>query len=130
MLTGSSPFSFTWREKGDRRSSSELIIEAASVCRLDGLEEAQEWKQISHRPRDFVMKLLVLDEKARLTAKHALNHDWFTNELVKDDFQAIYKKATAGWKKQTLPAETVEYIPDFSTPPKVSRTFCNFKAKH
>ena len=113
MLTGSSPFSFAWRRQGDRRSSTEIITEAASLCQLDDLQQAPEWKQIGHRPRDFILKLLVLDEEARMKAKEAIDHDWFTNNAVKEDFQAVYKKSTAGWRRQILPPEAVEYISGF-----------------
>ena len=118
ILTGSSPFSFNSRKQDNRRSSSEMIIADASACRLDGLEAAPEWKQIINQPKDFIRRLLVLNEDTRMTAKEALGHGWFTNSAVEDYYQALYRRAIAGWRKQALPPEIVEFIPGFSTPSK------------
>ncbi|KAI9264769.1 kinase-like domain-containing protein [Sporodiniella umbellata] len=42
------------------------------------------WRNISEDAKDFIKKLLTLDDKARLTAEQALHHPWTTSEDTKD----------------------------------------------
>ena len=128
LLTGSRPFS--WTSKTDnKQGSQEAIDEAVRDCKLDGLGEIQEWQHLSGFPKDFVSKLLVLDENVRLTAEQALSHSWFTNGHFREDFRAVYRKAISGWQKYVLPPDAIENIAGYR-PPEVTRmasfsTFCD-----
>lgn len=42
------------------------------------------WKNISEDAKDFIKKILTLDEQARMTAKQALEHTWMTSENIQD----------------------------------------------
>jgi len=55
-----------------------------------------EWKYVSPYPKEFIKKVMKFEPKERLTAKEALEDEWFSNdeELVKE-----YSRLTSSWKK-------------------------------
>ena len=129
VLTGERPFSWT-SKKHTQQSSQSAIDEAMRDCNLGGLEQVDTWQQLTGYPRDFVTKLLILDENARWTAEQALDHPWFTNEHCKEELMAVYKKAIHGWQKNMLPPDTIENIagyraPSVSKPTAFNRYMCN-----
>ena len=81
---------------GDRRDTAEATLEAAAGCDLSRMETDSEWETISDCQKDFVRKLLVLDEDERMTAQEALNHPWFAQ--CKEALNAVYEHATRYWK--------------------------------
>jgi Serine/threonine protein kinase len=48
-------------------------------------------------PQNFIKRLLVLDEKARLNVKQALLHQWFEFLPEKDELEDRYQKAVDQW---------------------------------
>ncbi len=72
---------------------------------LAPLEKSQAWRDVGVRPKAFVRRLLVLNERHRMTAKEALKHEWFTNNVQKTDFEELYRRATKHWRprKPKLP---------------------------
>ncbi|WEW56435.1 serine/threonine protein kinase [Emydomyces testavorans] len=90
LLTGGSPFQHPDTESYSR--------DLARECNLGRLEEIEEWFHVGRRAKDFVRKLLVLDENQRMTAKDAVKHDWFTNPFHKRAFEEIYQKGISEWK--------------------------------
>ncbi|KAI9271966.1 kinase-like domain-containing protein [Sporodiniella umbellata] len=42
------------------------------------------WRNISSKAKDFIQRILTLDENARLTAEGALEHIWMTSEDIQD----------------------------------------------
>ena len=48
-------------------------------------------------PKDFVGKLLLVRPDARMTASQSLAHEWFTGGARREMYNALYKKAVAGW---------------------------------
>lgn len=93
LLTGGSPF-----QHPDTLSYSR---ELAQECNIAKLEAAEEWIDVGHRARDFVRRLLTLDESQRMTAKEALLHDWFTNPFHERIFEQIYQHSIADWKPKS-----------------------------
>ncbi|KAL1860156.1 hypothetical protein Plec18167_004270 [Paecilomyces lecythidis] len=90
LLTGGSPFI-----DPDTGLYSE---ELAQKCNLERLEADEKWIRVGGRPKDFVHRLLVLDENSRMDVKQALRHCWFTNPAHKEEFDLLYKRAVKGWK--------------------------------
>jgi hypothetical protein len=82
----------------------------AQECDLQQLDGVAEWQIVGKRPKDFVKRLLVLDDEQRMSAKDAKNHPWFSNELHKVDFEELYHRAIKHWKPRTLKAPTIEMI--------------------
>ncbi|KAI9777818.1 MAG: hypothetical protein M1835_005124 [Candelina submexicana] len=74
------------------------------------LEAILQEKDVERRPKDFIKKLLVLDEAARLTATQALNHCWFTHEGLKDEWEAVYQRSLHGWKPRPSSHNIIEKL--------------------
>ena len=55
------------------------------------------WSEASKMAQNFVLSLLVLDERKRLTAKQALQHSWFMNEQYQSKLKQLYKEAIRDW---------------------------------
>ena len=90
LLTGDSPF----RNLEAPNNPAQLPQDSD----LGRLESDMEWHNIGARARDFVRRLLVLDENKRMGVKTALRHSWFTNRVHKREFEALYKRSIRDWK--------------------------------
>ncbi|KAL1967676.1 hypothetical protein VTN77DRAFT_2933 [Rasamsonia byssochlamydoides] len=94
ILTGAPPF-----------RDPESYSFSASQARQGDLEHLQadpDWVTVGQRPKDFVYRLLVLDETQRMDAKAALEHAWFTNPTHRAGFDAVYKRAVRDWRPRAL----------------------------
>ena len=134
ILIGRSAFATSQTSEG-RQDSAAAVIAAAAKHDLQVLDDIEIWGDIGIRPKDFIRRLLVLDEQARLTADQALMHDWFRQQ---DDGQAMltrYNQAVDGWRrtwpgwdfKEELDAFIDRRIPSYdvsSTPRRPGR--CSF----
>lgn len=96
LLAGRSIFINT-QASDYRHDSSAAILKAASECDLTILDESPFWRAVDVRARDFIKKLLRLDERLRLTAGQALDHGWFTEGHGKEIVQQTYDRAISGW---------------------------------
>ena len=125
LLTGNTPFpsaeaNSDFLEKIGRPPPKDAIYS------LEELDNSHEWDDISHDCKDFVRKLLVVDETARMTAQEALNHPWFasTDGDCRELHDAVYRKAIRDWKPRSLPGVIIEEIrllrPVQLSTPKVS----------
>ena len=97
VLTGRSIFVKS-QASYQARSFDKAIIEAAALCDLQELDRSVEWERVSAQGRDFVKKLLVLDEKERMTTVQALEHEWFTSKECENSSDALYQQAIKNWK--------------------------------
>lgn len=102
LLTGRSAF----RDPKTNEYSQDL----ADACNLEILECSSDWNQVSTRPKDFVGKLLQLDESKRLTATNALQDPWFSNELNKTDFKELYKRTVRHWQARVHKKPIIEFM--------------------
>jgi hypothetical protein len=82
----------------------------AQECNLQQLDHVPEWRIVGKRPKDFVNRLLVLDEEQRMTAKDAKDHWWFSNDSHKMDFEDVYHRATKHWRPRILKTPVIELI--------------------
>lgn len=90
LLTGGPPFNDPKTSKYSEKHARE--------CDLEQLEADEYWISAGERPKDFVYRLLVLDEAKRMDVKQAIKHDWFTNPVHKSEFEQLYKRAIKDWK--------------------------------
>jgi serine/threonine protein kinase len=102
LLTGGYPFF----EPG----SADYSERQASRCNLDPLEKSQTWQDVGARPKDFVRRLLVLDEGQRMTAEESLTHEWFTNDVYRTDFEELYRRAIRQWRPRMAREPVIELI--------------------
>ncbi|PLB34098.1 FHA domain-containing serine/threonine-protein kinase [Aspergillus candidus] len=65
------------------------------------IESDLTFSQTGNRARDFICRLLLFDETARMDVKQALSHCWFTNCSHLAAFKDVYQRSTKGWKPRT-----------------------------
>jgi serine/threonine protein kinase len=92
LLTGSPPFPF----------SPSGQIEGNEPGDMDEVFKQPRWAEASALAQNFVLALLVLDEKRRLSAKEALGHCWFTNPEYKWRLNRDYQAAIRDWCPQIV----------------------------
>ncbi len=92
------------------QQTSQYCQKLARDCDLRQLDHVAEWHFVGKRPKDFVRRLLLLDEEQRMTAKDAKKHSWFSNDLHRMAFEEVYHRATKHWKPRTLKIPVVEMI--------------------
>ncbi|KAL9583114.1 MAG: hypothetical protein Q9203_005217 [Teloschistes exilis] len=97
MLIGRSAFVMSQASTG-RQPSAATVINAAAKCDLGVLDDVDVWGEIDSAAKDFIKRLLVLDERSRLTADEAISHTWFTQERHGHRMAKRYDEAIASWK--------------------------------
>lgn len=117
LLTGGSLFVDS-KDERYKTNPDEAILKAAAKCNLAGIDTSEKWQHVGERAKDFVRRLLVLDEVKRMTVKEALEHPWFTNEFHKDEFEAVYQRAIRHWRPRPKKADMIEIL-DITRPKKV-----------
>jgi serine/threonine protein kinase len=88
LLTGTPPFPLS--ASGD--------VEYIEPGDLNEMFMSTKWSEASTMAQNFVLSLLVLDERKRLTAKQALQHCWFINEQYQSELRQLYEEAIRGWR--------------------------------
>ncbi|MCJ1306984.1 hypothetical protein MMC25_000628 [Agyrium rufum] len=76
------------------------VIDSMAAGNLSRMDTGSEWVDIYRTQKDFIRRLLVLDETKRMTADEALNHAWFQNIWCKNLYDQGYEKAVKDWKPQ------------------------------
>ena len=86
---------FPFNDYEDQAFTDDEILKNASKCDLEFLDHSSFWQGIDHRSRDFIKKLLLLDETKRLNVGQALDHEWFTDsnqkKLLDEKYQQVVK---------------------------------------
>ena len=107
LLTGD--VLFTNRKDPEyHKDPGKVILTLAAECNLERMETGVDWDDVGHRAKDFVRKLLVLDENQRLTADDALQHRWFSNKKHRLLFESIYEKSVRGWQPWSKNEDLIE----------------------
>lgn len=102
LLSGKPLFNANGQDDVGKKLSTE--------CNLDLLDRDPVWQRVGPRAKDFIRQTLVLDENLRLTAKEALNHEWFANRSHADEFDAVYQHAIKDWEPRRKVFRLVEFI--------------------
>lgn len=85
------------------------------------LDTSTIWQGISRKAKSFVRGCLNVDETARLTAKQALLHTWFTNKHYAAEIEAAYQRAIHDWKPRGKSGSLVEFIDTMDAVPLAER---------
>ena len=104
LLTGCSPFFDPYTN-----GFSEILAQSSCIYQS---EMDPDWVRLGDRPKDFVRRLLVVRADARMTAKQALTHKWFTNKAHKRELEAVYERALRSWRPRRAVGSIVT---DYST---------------
>ena len=81
----------------DPESSDSAVLVNAAKCDLGELDHSPFWQNVDYRSRDFIKKLLTLDEKSRLDVGQALEHEWFTACGRRLVLEEKYCQLIKGW---------------------------------
>jgi serine/threonine protein kinase len=104
MLTGSLAFN---HRDGDQ-DIGQINSRSVSAYDLTQIDQGKHsWEGVPDRARKFVRSLLALQEDKRSTAKQALKHPWFTNEICAPGYDAVYEKSIRDWKPSTTRKEDI-----------------------
>ena len=109
MLMGSAPFDIL-HNLNEPRCLGDVPQKAIPGYNLTGLYNCPEWVRLNYKAKDFIKRLLVLDEMTRMTTREALNHEIFTNSHDEESFKIAYNKAVRGWKPHKPFMDIVEEI--------------------
>ena len=102
LLTGGSPFIDASTDQYSQRLANE--------CNLVALEQnSRDWQEVRFRPKHFVGRLLCLDEEHRMTAEQALNHEWFSNDLHKTNFEELYERTVKHWHPRLARNDMIQF---------------------
>src|SRR5271170_7726924 len=102
LLTGGYPFV--------RPGTSQFCERLARECNLDELEQSRCWREVGARPKAFVRELLVLDENKRSTARRSLEHEWFSNDTHRTDFEELYQRTIRHWRPRIAKRPVIEFV--------------------
>jgi serine/threonine protein kinase len=92
----------------------------ARQCNMTSIQHSRDWQAVRPRPKNFVGRLLVLDESQRMTANQALDHEWFSNDLHKTNFEELYHRAIKHWRPRATRSDTFEFF-DASSARRLAR---------
>lgn len=104
MLTGSLAFN---HRDGDQDIGhiNSRSVSAYDLTQID--QGSHSWEGVPTRARKFVTSLLVLQEDKRPTARRALEHPWFTNDICSPGYDAVYQKSIRDWKPSAIHKEDI-----------------------
>ncbi|RMY95632.1 hypothetical protein D0862_08695 [Hortaea werneckii] len=77
---------------------------------LSVLDTRFSWRNVSINAKGFIRSCLTVDESARITAKQALLHGWFTNDHYAAELEAAYVRAIYDWKPHNKSHDLVEVL--------------------
>lgn len=99
------------------QDSCTAILSAAARCDLSMMDDETNviWRRVGSRPKDFIKKLLVLQEDRRMTVTEALAHSWFTNKHHAAEFEALYERSNRNWQPHPKESQVIESVSQIST---------------
>ncbi|KAK5201597.1 hypothetical protein LTR16_002119 [Cryomyces antarcticus] len=109
LLTGDVLFADPLHERWNQ-NPGEVLLSLAAKCDLNAIDHSKKWESVGHRPKNFIKKLLVLDETQRMTVQLVLQHSWFTNKHHTAEFEAVYERAIKDWKPRRKVFNVVEFL--------------------
>ncbi|KAI7205006.1 kinase-like protein [Hortaea werneckii] len=89
---------------------SDEALDDISSWDLSVLDTRFSWRDVSMNAKIFIRSCLSMDERARITAKQALLHGWFTNKYYAAELEAAYRRATYDWKPRNKSHDLVEIL--------------------
>lgn len=116
ILTGQ--LLFSCRQDGPFEEDAHRdIVGLAAQCDLSILDDEYHplWGPIAPAPKDFIKRLLVLDENCRMSATEALEHIWFSHPIMAPEYEAQYQRAVKHWRPRHEKEQLVEEIKTFET---------------
>ena len=81
----------------DPEISDNAVLVNAAKCDLGELDHSPFWQSVDYRSRDFIKRLLTLEERFRLDVGQALEHEWFTGFGRRLVLEERYYQIIKGW---------------------------------
>jgi serine/threonine protein kinase len=122
LLTGQTFFSHR-KDGAFEEDAQRVVVGLAAKCDLSILDDENHpsWGPIASAPKNFVKRLLVLDENDRMSATEALGHIWFTHPMMAREYKAQYERSIKDWHPRHKDNQLVEHIPTIQMTPVSSR---------
>lgn len=92
----------------DKKEEIGKLVQACDLSMLD--DPKSVWSRVDKRAKDFVRKILVVDETQRLDVKQALAHSWFTNKYCGEKYDTVYHKAINTWQPRRQTFRVIEKL--------------------
>jgi serine/threonine protein kinase len=103
LLTGDAPITFEELQKMSQDDVAALLVHSTHFH--------PQWRDVNVHGKDFVRKLLVLDPGKRMTAKEAIQHDWFRKPAkVAAGLDSLYERANKFWSKRPSSRDIIEEL--------------------
>ena len=114
ILTGEQIFSCRQNNSFEEDARC-VIVGLAAQCDLSVLDDEYHplWGPVGPAPKDFIRRLLVLEEEDRMSAAEALNHFWFTHPMMAGEFEAQYERSIRDWRPRRKDDQLIEQISTF-----------------
>lgn len=111
LLSGELAFPGPYRSCSNT-AFNECVLASAARCDLSFLDDENHdvWSEVGRRPKSFIKKLLVLDERYRMTATEALAHPWLSANPVIQMFTFIYEEWLQDWQPRSEDSQLVESV--------------------
>lgn len=105
LLTGDPFISF---EELQDLSQADIAVKLAEAGR-----DYPQWRHLNLQGKDFIRKLLVLEPLKRMTAKEAVNHEWFRKPTrIAVELDKLYERSIVFWSQRSNHIGIVEDLPD------------------
>lgn len=98
------PYFTNTQDTNIRQDSATKILEAAARCDLSALDDSPLWEDVPRPAKDFIKRLLVLQEVERATVGQAIADPWFKTGDNGNLFEERYQYIIRGWTA-TMPAQ-------------------------
>jgi len=105
LLTGDPFISF---EELQDLNQTDIAVKLAQASR-----NYPQWRHLNLQGKDFVKRLLVLEPLRRMTAKEAVDHEWFRKPTrIAVELDKLYERSIVFWSKRLSHIGIVEDLPD------------------
>jgi hypothetical protein len=84
-----------------------------AVKLVEATRDCPQWRQLNLQGKDFIKKLLVLEPLKRMTAREAVNHDWFRKPTrIAVELDKLYERSIVFWSRRSNHIGIVEDLPN------------------
>jgi serine/threonine protein kinase len=123
LLTGDPFISF---EELQDLNQTDIAVKLAQTGR-----NYPQWRHLNLQGKDFIKRLLVLEPLRRMTAKEAVDHEWFRKPTrIAVELDKLYERSIVFWSKRLSHIGIVEDLPDVLPDVSGRKNFLSNKANN
>lgn len=107
------PYFTDTQDTSIRQGSTTKITEAAAMFDLGALDDSPSWENVHKQAKDFIKRLLVLQEVERATVGEAIQDTWFKAGDDGKSFEKRYQHIIRGWTATLAAQDFLENLEVF-----------------